>query len=1035
MSLDYYSFERTEDAATLISEKLKSIQSIFTPVYILTGHKETNDWLISTIAEKNGISANMHFIKPSDFLPMMHRHIIEKDQRNERFHKDSICWMIFDELEKINNERVKKYVKDNPSKRFFLAKEIAEMFDRYQHDCQDLISRWNKNKWEDTNPDEKWQYELWQLLKGKAPDHFPDNVKMYEEISKKLKSSDIPERWKTNKPYLICFGRMKFSPLFIQLMKDLSNSIHVDVIASDHGESEKWESKIIKRLGIYSIEEEKLLKQTLGEPQSIKTNQKPEQTVLSALQSQLIANKSSEVKLSDDSISIHSHYTINREVEGLYHFLINEFKNDSCLAQRDVCVICPDIESYSPYIKSFFNQEEFKIACTFYDKGYQIYDSPFKALEGLLLVEKDNFTASQIVGLLNYKNIREKFGITDDLELIKRIISEANIRHTYSVDNIKDETRFVSWEYGFKRLLYGLCLPPHIDNIVSFENDSFIPVDTFEESAINEIAKLYAFVKELHEWLKSRDESRNLEDWVLFIERDTIPQFLVIDEYDNYPLTRINNHLSQAYTCVKTTIDFPVFRYAFIDSLNGLETSEKIGYGGVRFISSNAYISAPAKIYAFLGLNESNFPRKSNKLAFDLNNNPLSDKTSLDKNMFLHVILSARNKLYLSYVGQDSKTNKKRPPSTVIDELWFAIGPLLKEQTTLDKFTIQHTLHGFSSKYLKGIKGLIRHENSISDEVLSWRESKTTKESKEILVRDSDGRILIPLDMLIHFLKDPAAHYYRNILNVYYNNQETEIKDSEPIKLDNLEKWKLINIILQDRLEGKETKLEEILKKDGKLQFNNLGKLQYETQLNEFSSIYNQYLKQYPITETTYYNEFRLDVGGEYRITGNIGPVNKNSEFLYYSPSKNKKKYQIEAAVKFLVLQKLKESEENRLERLVYITHDTQQIIEKIGDNNTLEIFCHWMKKGSHDLIPYLIDLVGKEPKEIEQKDEFEKMLEKIVESWNPKISNKPFSSEYFINATSKESIEIANHIMEEVNDMHKSLKSLLDCFEPKKKK
>lgn len=83
--------------------------------------------------------------------------------------------------------------------------------------------------------------------------------------------------------------------------------------------------------------------------------------------------------------------------------------------------------------------------------------------------------------------------------------------------------------------------------------------------------------------------------------------------------------------------------------------------------------SIPFRIVAVLGLDYNSFPRKNDEVLFDLMNaehrpGDRNNKES-DKFLFLEAIMSAREKLYLSYLGQDSKTNVEKPPSSVIDSL------------------------------------------------------------------------------------------------------------------------------------------------------------------------------------------------------------------------------------------------------------------------------------------------------------------------------------------------------------------------------
>ena len=118
---------------------------------------------------------------------------------------------------------------------------------------------------------------------------------------------------------------------------------------------------------------------------------------------------------------------------------------------------------------------------------------------------------------------------------------------------------------------------------------------------------------------------------------------------------------------------YDVFSYAFIDSLYLNNRSGKFISGQITFCSMIPMRSIPYKIVGILGLNQGVFPRKNTDTDINL---ILSEKKYGDRNikdtdkyLFLESLISAKEKLYLSYIGQSIKDNTDIPPSPVIDEL------------------------------------------------------------------------------------------------------------------------------------------------------------------------------------------------------------------------------------------------------------------------------------------------------------------------------------------------------------------------------
>src|SRR5207253_7966562 len=116
-------------------------------------------------------------------------------------------------------------------------------------------------------------------------------------------------------------------------------------------------------------------------------------------------------------------------------------------------------------------------------------------------------------------------------------------------------------------------------------------------------------------------------------------------------------------------IDFAVVRHHLTGVLGTMEQKGGFLTGGVTFCALKPAQSIPARVIFVLGLNEDLFPRKPQRLDFDLMSkwrlgdpNPRED----DRYSFLEIIMSAGELLHLSYVGRSIVHNQSIPPSVVI---------------------------------------------------------------------------------------------------------------------------------------------------------------------------------------------------------------------------------------------------------------------------------------------------------------------------------------------------------------------------------
>jgi exodeoxyribonuclease V gamma subunit len=83
--------------------------------------------------------------------------------------------------------------------------------------------------------------------------------------------------------------------------------------------------------------------------------------------------------------------------------------------------------------------------------------------------------------------------------------------------------------------------------------------------------------------------------------------------------------------------------------------------------------SLPFRLVCLLGLDDGALPRRTPAAGFDL----ISQKPRRgdrarrldDRYLLLEILLSARDGLYLSYVGRDPRDNAELPPSVLVSEL------------------------------------------------------------------------------------------------------------------------------------------------------------------------------------------------------------------------------------------------------------------------------------------------------------------------------------------------------------------------------
>lgn len=991
MSIIQYTATNNNDLAQQFAASIKKENSIFTPVFVGISNNETKEWLVEQVAEYNTISANFVFKKPLQCVEMIHQILRLGNSRKELLQSSQLNWIIFSILKKEEFRTqfpiIADYFSEDDLKRFTLAEKIANLFSKYQEFDQNLINKLQDETGENNDEHIHWQSFIWKELNQIASNNFSSLPKMYQEILSDLSGNLDHQKILSQKiPSLYFYGTIPYTADIVDFLVELGKYIDIQIFRLDHN-SDIYSCRLYETLSGFQKKQTPLFNGIITEKLPISASQ-AKNTLLSFLQQELVGSNTIDYVFneSDDSIQITNNYSVYREVEALWNYLITQLDADNNLQQREVCVIIPSFEKYAPAIKAIFGNDHLKFDYTFFNTSYKIQDSPYKALLALYAMDEKEFTSKQVFGLLEYKFIREKFDFPEDLETIKRAIHLANIRHGIDGD-IELETDMVSWRYGLKRLFYGGCIE-NTDELLTFADTEFYPVSEFEDSDFFEIIRLNHFVETLYDWVRVKEEKRSLFDWIKHLER-TIENFINIEEQDSNLFNRSLEGLMKVRDVVGEDVPFAVMHYHLKKLFDNLEQSEKIGYGGIRFISPNPNIGVPAKIYCFLGMNGNEFPRSSRKLSFDLLSEDKEFSASeLDKNMFLNLILGAEEKLYISYIGQSVTDNSSIPPSTLIEELTDA---LKKWGIPKDTFIVKHPLHLFSTKYNQNDPRLVRFSNSTKEEI---EKAAVSNFSNLELETDDEGNKIIPLHSLIRFIEDPIRHYYNRVLGIYYSDQEIELAECEAFELNDLENWAIRDSLLKAHLMPgfDQDSFIKSTKSNGQLPFKNFGNISISKNLEEVGDLVNNLLSI--IDEKTNTSEEIKIVLGNFKIIGNIDGIYDDS-YLFSTVSSDKLKYRIRSVINFMALSLIV----NAKKKGQYITKNVNiNFTQSPSIKDDLTRLCELYEQGCNEMVYFTCDFKNISCSIMEEyytSDELNETINNALNAYIPIFPSEYFMKEY----------------------------------------
>lgn len=967
-----------------LSNHIQTEESVFQPIYVVTQTDGMNAWLKLKIAEKLGISANIQFLKPNDIINLIYKNLGGTYIQSISTH--DMNWLLYkllSEKEFIEKHpNISSYYEfagiDKDIKRMALAERVADLFDQYQVYRTEMIEEWNRGEGE-----EHWQKDLWVKARTMAAADFPDKTLVGKYILENLNDADKVEVVKKKIPNIYFFGLSLMTNFHLQIFYAIAQHIDLYFLMQNPAPNDYWyedkSEKVIdylKRKKIIPETEKavshplltnwgKLIQDTflmmfqneesLNNYREIESIEPPKDSLLHSIQNSIFNNEKDEIEFSmqqiqDGSIQINSCFSPVREVEALYNYLVQlvDQKNES-LSARDIVVMVSDIDLYASYIRAVFDNAPYYLRYSIADESYVVSDSISNTLVEILSLNESQFTSEKVMNLLNLSAIKRQFQIYDDMKM-RDLVVQANIRFGTEGDK-EDQTHYVSWKYGLKRMMYGLCMSGAKE--FGSGEDSFFPLDSVEGYEMFEVIRFVNFVQTLMDSIEKRKKKRTISEWVEYVEETLITFVGVNEEVQDEDYAVLLNQLER-YNILQDLFDekvsFEVFQHSFLPTLKDAKRSGNFASGGITFCSLIPMRSIPFKVVGLLGLNFDKFPRIDKRQSFDL---MLKEKKRGDRNvkdndkhLFLETLLSAQDYLYISYIGQNIKDNSTLPPSALIDELLDFISVKTENPDFVrEKFIQKHPLHGFSKKY-----------NTNNEKLYSYL-IDNPKELPE-LISDTKEKTLkfdfdsIEIARLSNFLKDPISEHYKRVFNIYYREEDYQLQETEIFELNHLEKWKLkndlINVEAIDSFKNKQLKT-------GKLPLRNIGEvvLQKEIEAVDFvKEKYNEIIDDSPKKNI----QIHLQIDDS-QIIGNLDNVYKN-RMIRHVFSNNETKYILDAYLHYLSARAQDEDVE------AYFISNAQEKVFKaefIKQNDALEELTELVKIykiGHKELLPFSTDFV-----------------------------------------------------------------------------
>jgi len=976
--LNLFVSNRLEILVQKLAEELQTpLSAPLKKEVVLVQSKGMERWISMELARYHGICANYRFPFPNTMIDEIFRVFSPDLVEDSPFQPKVMAWKIMkhllDGLEQPRFESLHAYVgKERDSlKCYQISERIAHTFDQYLVFRPDMILDWEKGK------KNHWQAVLWRMLI--RDEKKPHRTALREDFFKKIRTlapekNNLPER-------ISIFGISSLPPFHMEIFAALSKIIPITLflmnpcreywgdIVSDR-EARKLERKLARKTisteTLYLEKGNSLLASwgTLGKQffdlvynfdlEEHECFEEPTRNdLLSFLQSDILSlrergpEEKQSIARTDTSIEIHSCHSLMREVEVLYDSMLAMFEDLPELFPKDILVMAPDIEPYTPFIQAVFDtpeNEAQKVPYSIADQSIKSESSVIKTFLSILDLEESRFGASQVMTILESPSIYRTFDLGEaDLDVIKRWVERTGIR--WGIDETTREKMGLpsfsenTWRFGLNRLMLGYALPAKEEKTFH----TILPHDQVEDSSARVLGNFLSFIEKLLSSITSLAQARTLNDWGKVLLQ-ILDEFIFGDEKTEWEIlfirTTINSlALIQEKSGFDKKIELPLIR----SYLQKYCEKEGFGFGfmsgGVTFCTMLPMRSIPFKIICLLGMNNDAYPRESRHVSFDLMaQHPMPGDRSRrndDRYLFLEAILSAREKLYMSYVGQSIQDNSIIPPSVVVSELldYIEQGFTIFEKNIKDHLLITHRLQAFSPAYFKGER-LMSFSKDNYDAALTEREASKNAQpfiSRGLAQPDEEFK-KIELSSLIKFFANPAKFFLNQRLGIFLEEKTTVLTEREPFDLKGLDKYAFEQTLLQKSLANDDlTEYLSAVKASGKIPPGTLGEYLYQKSREEVERFAHT-IKPYIIGTPFDPVEFNLKIA-DYTLSGKIETIFE-SGLIHYRYTKVKVKDRLKVWIYHLVLNSMKRVSYPK--KSILIGEDTSVVLLPIQESKKI---------------------------------------------------------------------------------------------------
>jgi exodeoxyribonuclease V gamma subunit len=812
-----YQSNRLEQLGQLYAAMLQAqpLSDPFAAETVIVQSRGMGRWMTLDLAQQCGIAANIDYVLPAAFAWRLMQKVMPGLPRKSSFSPEVLTWRLLELLPGLQGEvfaPLQHYAAGGEAAAFELAGKVADIFDQYLVFRPDWIRAWEAGERLELGEDEAWQAALWQQLAAQDPGRH--RVRMLDEFFAELRAEHLPER-------ITLFGIASLAPMYLALIKRLAELTDVCLFtlnpcAAYWGDivDTRRKLKLREKGDLFATEGHPLLA-SLGKQgrdffELIAADAELDARPLFAepagdsllarlqrdiLQLQMPGEDGQWLAPDDCSVELHATHGPMRELEVLKDRLLAMLADDPSLSSADIAVLTPDINSYAPYIDAVFGKRDDAPSLPYAIADRQVErEEPLLAAIGTLLQLLDSrFAADQVLALLDSPALLQRFGLqAQDLPFIQDWVRQSGIRwgrdaaHKAALGLPADP--LYTWRWGLDRLLLGSILPPAMAGDDSGLFAGLLPQGGAGGQlgeVLARFASCYAVLDALATgWAIPTDAA----GWAARL-LEGIDQLFAVDDEAELALDVVRDALQELVDdAAMAGFTQPFSLQVLRDWLQRkLTMASPLGFlsGGITFCAMVPMRSIPFKVLCLIGMNDGAYPRDERPVSFDLvARHPRRGDRSRrfdDRYLFLEAILSARQRLYLSYVGLSARNNEPLPPSALIAELLDCFQAMCGE-TAAAQLLVRHPLQPFSPRCYDGRDARLASFDPAFAAALAAPPAQP--QPFATLLPPPQSSSVVHVNDFIRFWKNPPRAWLAERLAIRLHGQEEELPVREPFSVE-----------------------------------------------------------------------------------------------------------------------------------------------------------------------------------------------------------------------------------------------------------